>query len=196
MFNYLCIFDTFVIISLCQKAHECCICLTQHTRNTFPQENRSPGKKFIHELALTSFSITVTGLVDIRVWTHCNAVLSSPPDNPGDSRFWIVSPGLQIRVWYLPDNCQSCSFCRLDFPTIKLQIFCIVCYCNLSNNVSKYELFMCYKRWSESTSIFGTNDIICRAIWCHLSLLPYQFSIFDDVGGWQPCNGSLLFAAV
>ena len=25
-------------------------------------------------------------------------VLSTLPDNPGDSRFWTVSPGLQIRV--------------------------------------------------------------------------------------------------
>ena len=34
---------------------------------------------------------------------------------------------------------------------------------------------------------FGTNDIICCVIWCHLSFLPHQFSIFDDVGGWEPC---------
>ena len=114
MFNHLCIFDTFVIISLCQKAHECCICLTQHTRNTFPQENRRPGKKIIYELALTSFSIRVTGLGHIRVWTHCNAVLSSLPNNPGASRFWTLSPSLQIRVWSLLDDRQSCSFCRLD----------------------------------------------------------------------------------
>ena len=40
---------------------------------------------------------------------------------------------------------------------------------------------------SESTCIFGTNDVICHAIWRHLSFRPYQFSIFDDVGGWQPC---------
>ena len=127
MFNHLCIFDTFVIISLCQRAHECCICLTQHTRNTFPQENRRPGKKFIYELALTSLSIRVTGLGHMRVWTHCNAVLSSLPDNPGASRFWTLSPSLQIRVWSLLDDRQSCSFCRLDFPTIKFQIFCVFC---------------------------------------------------------------------
>ena len=32
------------------------------------------------------------------------------PDNPGDSRFWTVSPGLQIRVWYLRDIRHSCYF--------------------------------------------------------------------------------------
>ena len=42
---------------------------------------------------------------------------------------------------------------------------------------------MCYICWSESTKIFCTNDFICRAIWRHLSFLPYQFSIFYDVGG-------------
>ena len=41
----------------------------------------------------------------------------------------------------------------------------------------------CYTCWSESTNIFGTNDVICRAIWCHLSFLTHHFSIFDDVGG-------------
>ena len=44
-----------------------------------------------------------------------------------------------------------------------------------------------YLRRSESMSIFGTNDVICRAIWRCLTSLPYQFSIFDDVVGWQPC---------
>ena len=38
------------------------------------------------------------------------SVLSTLPDNPGDSRFWTVSPRLQIRVWNLPDNCQSLPF--------------------------------------------------------------------------------------
>ena len=46
---------------------------------------------------------------------------------------------------------------------------------------------MCHICQSESMSIFGTNDIICREIWLHLWFLPYQFSIFDDVGSWQPC---------
>ena len=44
-----------------------------------------------------------------------------------------------------------------------------------------------YLRRSESMSIFGTNDVICRAIWRCLTSLPYQFSMFDDVVGWQPC---------
>ena len=59
--------------------------------------------------------------------TVMSAVLSTLPDNPGDSRFWTVSSGLQIRVWYLWDNRQSCYCCGLDFPTVKFQIVCIVC---------------------------------------------------------------------
>ena len=45
---------------------------------------------------------------------------------------------------------------------------------------------MCYLRRSESASICGTNEVICRAIWRHLSSLPYQFSIFGDLRSWQP----------
>ena len=41
---------------------------------------------------------------------------------------------------------------------------------------------MSYIRRLESTSISGTNDTICCAIRCCISFLPYQFSIFDDVG--------------
>ena len=40
--------------------------------------------------------------------------------------------------------------------------------------------------WFESTSIFCTNDVMCHTLWCHLSPLSYQFSIFEDMGGWQP----------
>ena len=38
------------------------------------------------------------------------SVLSTLPDNVGDSRFWTVSPSLQIRVWNLPDNHWSLLF--------------------------------------------------------------------------------------
>ena len=45
---------------------------------------------------------------------------------------------------------------------------------------------MCYLSRSEPTSIFGTNDVLCRVIWRHLTAPAKQFLIFDDVGGWQP----------
>ena len=45
----------------------------------------------------------------LTVW-WCMPGLSTLPDNPGDSRFWIISPGLQIRVWNLPDNRRSLPF--------------------------------------------------------------------------------------
>ena len=35
---------------------------------------------------------------------------STLPDNPGDSRFWTVYRGLQIKVWNLPDNRRSMPF--------------------------------------------------------------------------------------
>ena len=77
------------------------------------------------------------------------AGLSTLPDNPGDSRFWTISPRLQIRVWNLPDNRRSLPF--LVDSTTKFQIFCAfsailllksnvssqtaVCHCKISNNV-------------------------------------------------------------
>ena len=36
-------------------------------------------------------------------------------------------------------------------------------------------------------AFFCPNDVMYSALWHHLSSLPYQFSIFDDEGGWQPC---------
>ena len=39
-----------------------------------------------------------------------STLLSTLPNNLGDSRDWTVSFGLQIRVWYLPHNRQNCYF--------------------------------------------------------------------------------------
>ena len=122
------VFLTHLSSSLCARRHMNAVYVWHNTQEIhFPKRTEGQVKKFIYELALTSFSIRVTGLGHIRVWTHCNAVLSSLPDNPRASRFWTLSPSLQIRVWSLLDDRQSCSFCRLDFPTIKYQIFCVFC---------------------------------------------------------------------
>lgn len=40
--------------------------------------------------------------------------------------------------------------------------------------------------WLESMNIFCLNDVMCRALWHHLSSFPYQLSIFEDLEGWQP----------
>ena len=39
---------------------------------------------------------------------------------------------------------------------------------------------------SFSRIFFSTNDIMYCALWHRLLSLPYQFSIFEDVRGWQP----------
>ena len=49
-----------------------------------------------------------------------NYLFSAVNSNPGDSRFWTVSPGLQIRVWYLPDNHQNCYFLYTPLSDHKL----------------------------------------------------------------------------
>ena len=38
----------------------------------------------------------------------------------------------------------------------------------------------------------GTTDVMQRVLSHHLSSVPYQFSIIEDVGGWQPCNHTIL----
>ena len=141
-----------------------------------------------------------------------------------DSRFWTVSPSLQIRGWNLLDNRQSLPFLhfrRLDFPTI-LKISTILhCLSYFNVNIERFlinssmplklgwwevnqsrQMLQCQQHlfqafcatanlWrSESTSTFCTNDLKCRALRCHLLsllLVPYQFSILKDMGGWQPC---------
>ena len=38
------------------------------------------------------------------------AELSTLPDNPGDTRFWTVSPSLQVRVYNPPENRRILPF--------------------------------------------------------------------------------------
>ena len=81
-----------------------------------------------------------------------NTGLSILPDNPGDSRFWTVSPGLQIRVWNLADDRRSLpffvdsTFWQLNFKHFALFELLLtsnvssqtpVCHCNVSSNVRK-----------------------------------------------------------
>ena len=64
-----------------------------------------------------------------RIWKWYLPICIIPSQyyQPGDSRFWTISPGLQIRVWNLLDNRRKFSFfCGLDFLTMKFQIFCVV----------------------------------------------------------------------
>ena len=32
------------------------------------------------------------------------------------------------------------------------------------------------------------NDVMCSALWRHLTPTPHQFLMFEDVGDWQPCT--------
>ena len=100
-----------------------------------------------------------------------NTVQSTLLDNLGGSRFWTIPTGLQIIT-------KGVISCRLDFLTIKFEIFLLfellltwnvssyimARYCNSSNNVAKHELFMCYIHRSKSTRISGSNDVICHAM--------------------------------
>ena len=68
------------------------------------------GAQCLCYLLLSSFSV-----VSLRRKT----VLSTLPDNLGDSGFWTISPGLQIRAWNRPNIHRSLPFsCRLEFLTL------------------------------------------------------------------------------
>ena len=124
---------------------------------------------------------------------HCVAGLSTLPDNPGDSRFWTISPGLQIRVWNLPHNRRSLPFLvRFDFRKMKFQIFCLiwailllilndfsqipVCRCNINNQCDWWEVNQLGQMLQFQQLLFRayffTNDVMCRALWRHLPSLP------------------------
>ena len=60
-----------------------------------------------------------------------------------------------------------------------------MCRCNISN---KCDCKPVRSNVTISTTSFGRfffviNDVMCRALWRHLSSLPHQFSIVGDVGG-------------
>ena len=108
--------------------------------------------------------------------------LSTLPNNPGDSRFWTVSPGLQIRVWNLPDNRRSLPFLvDSTFWLWNFKIFCVVWAILLlttSNVSSQTPVF----RFNMSNSVIGGSKLITSNVtipttsfsrvffhkWCHV----------------------------
>ena len=95
-------------------------------------------------------------------------------------------------------------FSRLDFPTIKFQLFCIVwgilmltsnvcsstpvCCCNIIiwlvfAHLVSFEIHNSWTQWI----VFAQMTSFAFVLWHHLPL-HYQFSIFKDVGSWQPCT--------
>ena len=135
------------------------------------------------------------------------AGLSTLPDNPGDSRFWTVSPGLQIRVWNLPDNRRSLQFLvestfwKWNFKTALFELL----YCSQRTfpHQLRYAIVIKAIMWLVGSTLVRSNVTIPTisfpcvffhkwrhvpfALWRHLSSFPHQFSIFEDMGGWQPC---------
>ena len=88
----------------------------------------------------------------LHAFITMNTGLSTLPDDPGESRFWTVSPGVQIRVWNLPDDRRSLpflvdsTFWQLNFKYFALFELLLIsnvssqtplCHCNASNNVRK-----------------------------------------------------------
>ena len=72
------------------------------------------------------FKARANHMAAIFIEDEHTAVLPTLLDNPGYSRFWYVSPGLQIRVWNLPDSWRSLlflvdsTFCQWNFKYFAL----------------------------------------------------------------------------
>ena len=92
----------------------------------------------------------------------------------------------------------SCSF---DFLSMKFQIFCVVwaIWLLTLNISSETPVHHCNISWImylvrskpvrykgyNSYMFFCKNDVMFRALWRHLLSLPCQFSIFEDLRGWN-----------
>ena len=152
-----------------------------------------------------------------RIWKWYLPICIIPSQcyQPRDSRFWTVSPGLQIRVWNLLDNRRKFAIsCRLHFSTMKFQIFCVVwiiiilmltlnissqtpvCNFDISNNVIG-QMLQCQQHllWAFCITTNIRDDRIQRVFFEQMtsSIIPslIQLSIFVNVRGWQPCLPSL-----
>ena len=119
-------------------------------------------------------------------WQPLATGLSTLPDNPEDSRFWTISPGLQIRVWNLLDNHQSLpflvdsTFAKWNFKYFALFDIIIllltlnfsskipVCRCNISNQCDWWEVNQLGQMLQFQQHLFRaylfTNDVMCHAL--------------------------------
>ena len=163
-----------------------------------------------HCTHLKSTSMALFCFVSPFLWASLNdflisglwMVLSTLLGNAGDFRFWTVSPGLQIRVWNLPNNHQSLPF--LVDATLWHEISNILCCLSYFINIEHFRLNsgipLKYKQQNDwqvnnmvaskpirsnvtiPTTSFG--EMMSWAV--HYDII-YHFSIFEDLRGWQPC---------
>ena len=110
--------------------------------------NFTSGMLAIHSNCthLRSTSTALYCFVSAFLWASLNdflisglwMVLSTLLGNAGDFRFWTVSPGLQIRVWNLPNNHQSLPF--LVDATLWHEISNILCCLSYFINIEHFRL--------------------------------------------------------
>ena len=92
-----------------------------------------------------------------------------------------------IRVWYLPDNRQSCNFLwsRLSDRKISNILRCVrncqqgtfphkFWYATVTEAIMWLNMNCLYAVYVDRNqrAFLAQNDIICRAIWRHLSIIP------------------------
>ena len=50
-------------------------------------------------------------------------------------------------------------------------------------------IMTCFCDYKSQREFFWANDVMYRVLWCLLSFVPYQFSISENIGCWQPWTG-------
>ena len=68
-------------------------------------------------------------------------------------------------------------------------------YSYISQQLNMSCLCGIYVIWSKQVCLdkschMTSPQMVSHAFWCYLSSLSYQFSIFEDLGDWQPCRRS------
>ena len=106
------------------------------------------------------------------------AGLSTLSDNTGDSRFWTVSPSLQIRDWNLRDKYPFllCFDTRLLCYMLSMHCLCSIYIDRSQHYFCINDVVWCHHKWR-------------HAFWRYLLSLPCQFSIFEDLSSSQPWIG-------
>ena len=113
------------------------------------------------------------------------AVLSTLSRQSRRPRFWTVSPGLQIRVWHLPDNCWSLPFLRR--LALKFHLFCIVwLILMLTSNVFSL-IPVCHCNWYGVMWLVGSKPIrsnVTMTTTSFLHILCHRKFVTNRVNGY------------
>ena len=100
--------------------------------------------------------------------------LSTLPDNPGDTRFWTVSPTLQVRVSNPPENRRILPFLvESTFQQWNFQYFALSYFCTVDIEsflvISGMPLY--YKQACGWWEVNRSSQMLCNINFCAFSVI-------------------------